>query len=210
MTLREILDHVDRVKPNAFSDEDKVLWLNELEYAVQTDVLGRLDGFYSHTLTDAWRGEDITILDDHTLAMTGKLAANPGGRASLIGVSPGTAFAGAEILAVSEADGETVLTLPAGTLPSIPGVVVLHVPYVYNERQELVGGGITVQYDGCTEAMLVPAPYQKVYPAYLEARIDAANGEWNEYDNAMALCNGFLGEYQRWYARSFLDDPETR
>jgi len=115
MTVREIIEHTDRVKPNAFSPEDKLIWLNELEYAVQTDVFGMTEGFSSHSMEGA-----------------------------------------------------------------------------------------------CTDAPLIPEPYHKVYPAYLEARIDAANGEWDEYDNAMALFNGFLGEFQRWYARNHIDNEETR
>lgn len=115
MTIRGILDHVDRVLPNAFSDEDKLLWLNELETAIQADVLGLTDDFETHVLEDAEEDEPIA-----------------------------------------------------------------------------------------------PEPYQKLYYTYLMARIDAANGEWTEYDNAMALYNGFLGEFQRYYARNYVDNPETR
>lgn len=61
--------------------------------------------------------------------------------------------------------------------------------------------------DAADEEMLLPEAFGKVYYTYLEARIDAANGEWNEYANAMQLYNGFMGEYERWYARNFVDEP---
>lgn len=44
MTVQEVIDRVDRVKPNAFSDEDKILWLSEIEGKVQTEIfLKRID-----------------------------------------------------------------------------------------------------------------------------------------------------------------------
>lgn len=115
MTIREIIEHVDRVKPNAFSDEDKLIWLNELEYAIQADVYGVTEDFDAHAIGDAG-----------------------------------------------------------------------------------------------TDEPLAPEAFHKLYYTYLEARIDAANGEWAEYDNAMALANGFLGEFERWYARNHIDNPERR
>lgn len=38
MTVSEVIRFVDDVKPNAFSDEVKTLWLNECEGLVQTEV----------------------------------------------------------------------------------------------------------------------------------------------------------------------------
>lgn len=39
MTVKDILDYVDEVKHNIFSRKTKLIWLNELEYRVQTDVM---------------------------------------------------------------------------------------------------------------------------------------------------------------------------
>lgn len=39
MKLREVISYVDSIKPNAFSDEVKVQWINEVEGYVQTDVM---------------------------------------------------------------------------------------------------------------------------------------------------------------------------
>lgn len=38
MRIRELLDYVDDVKPNAFTDAQKLLWINELEARIQRDV----------------------------------------------------------------------------------------------------------------------------------------------------------------------------
>lgn len=39
MTIREIIDYADALKPNAFTDAHKVQWLNELEGKAQALVL---------------------------------------------------------------------------------------------------------------------------------------------------------------------------
>ena len=38
MTLKEVIDFVDAIKPNAFTNEQKTQWLNEIEGRVQTEV----------------------------------------------------------------------------------------------------------------------------------------------------------------------------
>ena len=45
MTVGELFAYVDDIKPNAFTTEQKMIWLNELEARIQKDVLLR------------WRGE---------------------------------------------------------------------------------------------------------------------------------------------------------
>lgn len=39
MTLREVIERVDEIKPNAFSEDTKTMWVNECEGMVQTEVL---------------------------------------------------------------------------------------------------------------------------------------------------------------------------
>ena len=48
--------------------------------------------------------------------------------------------------------------------------------------------------------LLVDPPHDKLYPAYLEAKIDYANGEYNKYQNTMQMFNSFFSEFMRWYA----------
>lgn len=38
MKVQTIIDRLDRVKPNAYTDEDKLAWLNEVEGKVQTEI----------------------------------------------------------------------------------------------------------------------------------------------------------------------------
>ena len=44
MTVSELIAYVDSVKPNAFSDSDKLVWLNEIEARIQTEVMLRWQG----------------------------------------------------------------------------------------------------------------------------------------------------------------------
>lgn len=39
MKLKECIEYVDRLKPNAFSNDQKTHWINEIEGRFQTDVL---------------------------------------------------------------------------------------------------------------------------------------------------------------------------
>ncbi len=63
-----------------------------------------------------------------------------------------------------------------------------------------------ISYDYETDVdteLLVPAPHNKIYAAYLMAQIDFANGEYKKYQNAMELFNSYFGEYQRWFAQNY-------
>ena len=70
----------------------------------------------------------------------------------------------------------------------------------------LLGSDEIIQYefekDKDTE-LLVRAPYEKIYDAYLCARIDLANGEYNKYQNTMLVFNAFYNEFVKWYTRTY-------
>ena len=109
MTLSQVIQAVDEVKPNAFSSETKTAWLNEVEGMVQTQVF-------------LWAPEEIIAYD-----------------------------------------------------------------YGADKDAEL----------------LVQPPHDKLYPAYLEARIDYANGEYNKYQNTMQMFNEFFGELMRSFPLTY-------
>ena len=109
MTVQEAITYVDTDKPNAFNNDVKVRWLNEVEGMVQTQVL---------------------------LLCT-----------------------------------EAIIT------------------YTYEQN--------------ANTTMLVRPPHDKLYTAYLEARIDFANGEYEKYQNTYQLFNSFFKEFMRWYAMNY-------
>lgn len=49
----------------------------------------------------------------------------------------------------------------------------------------------------------LPAPYDRIYPAYLQAMIHYANGEYDRYSNSMQMFNDAWAELNRWFGRDF-------
>lgn len=109
MTARQIIDRVNEIKPNAFSDAVKLAWLNELE---------------------------------------GRVAA--------------------EIMLMPQ------LQIPELTL-------------------------------ALTDTPMVDTPYDAIYPAWLCARIDEANGEYDKYNTTAALFNSAWSSFSLWFAQTY--DP---
>lgn len=109
MTLKEVIDMVDVIKPNAFDEDTKTVWINEVEGYVQTEVM-------------------LLALDD-------------------------------------------VITYTWDT----------------DKNKEL----------------LVRPPHTKIYWTYLCAMIDFANGEYSKYQNTSQMYNEFMGEFTRWFARTY-------
>ena len=72
--------------------------------------------------------------------------------------------------------------------------VVLHLPveemraYTFPEDSE--------------RELLARYPHDRMYPLYLAAMIDFANGEYSKYQNSMAMFNDAYGEYAKWYLRT--------
>lgn len=63
---------------------------------------------------------------------------------------------------------------------------------------------ITYTYEkDANTTMLVRPPHDKLYTAYLEARIDYANGEYEKYQNTSQVFNSFFNEFMRWYAMNY-------
>lgn len=50
--------------------------------------------------------------------------------------------------------------------------------------------------------MLIPYPYDEVYPMWLEAQIDYANNEYGRYNNSIAMFNNSYSAYERYYNRT--------
>ena len=47
--------------------------------------------------------------------------------------------------------------------------------------------------------LVVPSPYDRLYPAYIKMKIDEENGETARYNNSVTLFNAYLMEYKKWY-----------
>ena len=53
--------------------------------------------------------------------------------------------------------------------------------------------------------LLVDPPYDDLYPLYLQARIDAENGEYNKYADSMTIYNSAYTAFVCWFCQTY--DP---
>ena len=71
-------------------------------------------------------------------------------------------------------------------------------------------GGENITFNGYNESsdltvdMLVPAPYDDIYIRWLEAQMDYANGEYNKYNNSVAIYNEAYTSFERYYNRTHM------
>ena len=40
MTIKELIDYVGEIRPNSYGNQTKMVWINEIEGAVQTEIMG--------------------------------------------------------------------------------------------------------------------------------------------------------------------------
>lgn len=113
MTIIEAINRLDSIKPNTYSQEDKVRWLSTL------------DGIIKKEIIDTHEGADAVSFNGYT--------------------------------------NETPLNTP----------------------------------------LLVPAPYDQVYLAYLEMQVDYSNAEYGKYNNSMTMYNTAYAAFERYYNREY-------
>ncbi|MGN1369214.1 MAG: hypothetical protein ACI4WX_10120 [Aristaeellaceae bacterium] len=64
MTIQKVLDEIDECKPNAFSRERKIAWLNETEHQVVEEILKLHEGWPEEAV---FEGYDDDTPDDTVL-----------------------------------------------------------------------------------------------------------------------------------------------
>lgn len=52
--------------------------------------------------------------------------------------------------------------------------------------------------------LIVEAPYDSLYPAFLKMKIDEENGETARYNNSATMYNSYLSVYKKWYNKTHL------
>jgi hypothetical protein len=40
VTIKQLIEYVDEIRPNSFGNHTKTVWINEIEGAVQTEIMG--------------------------------------------------------------------------------------------------------------------------------------------------------------------------
>ena len=71
-------------------------------------------------------------------------------------------------------------------------------------------GSENVAFNGYTAStpmdtvLLVPAPYDDVYPKWIEAQIHYHNGEYDKYNNAIIMFNTAFEAYAAYYTQNHM------
>ena len=76
----------------------------------------------------------------------------------------------------------------------INDVIKAHEGYE-NEYEEFAGYSV----DKLGTKLVLEAPYEELYVAYLKMRIDEENGETARYNNSSTMFNSYLTEYKKHY-----------
>mgnify|MGYP007087040490 CR=1 FL=1 len=58
--------------------------------------------------------------------------------------------------------------------------------------------------------LLIDRPYDDLYPMWLAAKIDLANGEYNKYQNSMQVYNAHYGSFVVWFAEHYEREKGAR
>ena len=58
--------------------------------------------------------------------------------------------------------------------------------------------------DDMDTELLVRAPFDDIYPLYLEAQIDFHNREYGDYNNTISVFNSLFDEYKKAYIREIM------
>lgn len=190
MTIKEIIAFVDDIKPNAFSNRQKTVWLNEVEGLVQTDVfLLAPSSIVTYIYEKVWSGSGISFPDSAAMVFPVSPGFRVGGTVTVTGLLDyaDNQLEKAPIKAISD-DGKT-LFFEEGTFS------------VWGETATTAAA--TVTFNGSNAEMLVLPPHHKIYYTYLMAMIDFANGEYSKYQNTMTLFNSFLSGFTKWYVENY-------
>lgn len=134
MTPNKAIEVVDRLKPNSYSEEDKLRWIEELDGMVRRLVF-QWDETYLEEIEEKSKSEASTEKEKEECA---------------------------EILKKAK-------------------------PYSYPEDMD-------------TE-LLITAPFENVYPLYLEAQIDYYNREYANYNNSASMFESQYREFKKAYIR---------
>jgi hypothetical protein len=79
----------------------------------------------------------------------------------------------------------------------------------HEDGEEIVFEGYNEETPVETE-LLVPSPYDEIYPRWLEAQIDYSNSEYGRFNNSMTMFNTSFGGYANFYNRKHLPKGVSR
>lgn len=192
MKITDVITYVDRIKPNAFTDDDKARWISEVEGLVATEVFLLDPGeIKPYVISASFTAEGMCFPEENLIRLTDPIPEEfyAGGLLAITGGQIYAANSGSTKYRIKRISADGCEIRIDGTFTAT-GRDPDTAPW-------------TLLFDGSEAELIVKSPHDKIYAAYLIAMIDFANGEYNKYQNTFAMFNNFWGEYCRWFARLY-------
>lgn len=175
MTIIEAIQAVDSLKPNNYSELEKIQWLSELDGTIKAEIIDTHESAYSE--------DDIEdAINEYIKGNVLKYEKEVNEYAEVNGVSIEEARAQIPFKEISYKEARE---------------------HIEKNCSELVFNGYNENTSLETE-LIVPAPYDRLYKSWLESRIDYANGEYAKYNNSVTVFNTDYLSYQRAYNRKHI------
>ena len=188
MTIEEIFDYVDEVKPNNYSKEIKTHWLNELEGKIQNEIMLLAQPEYiSYVYRSSTELSGLSFPNDHTLLLPRRIKAHVGGELELNGLTLYAAnnLKGLEILSISS-DGKH-LSFAEGSFTATGSA----------------GDSGTLMFDGSATIPLIKFPFDRIYASWLIMKVSEHLEESSQFANSAAQFRDDWNGFAAWYADTY-------
>ena len=188
MTIEEIFDYVDEVKPNNYSKEIKTHWLNELEGKIQNEIMLLAQPEYiSYVYRSSTELSGLSFPNDHTLLLPRRIKAHVGGELELNGLTLYAAnnLKGLEILSISS-DGKH-LSFAEGSFTATGSA----------------GDSGTLMFDGSATTPLIKFPFDRIYSSWLIMKVSEHLEESSQFANSAAQFRDDWNGFAAWYADTY-------
>ena len=190
MTIKNVIDYVDRVKKNEFTTEEKMRWINEIEGYVQIQImLLAQPECISYCYSSESEQSGISFPADNQMRLPRKLKAHVGGFIKIEGLVtyPENNLSDLAILSIS--DNGKLIEFEQGTFPQT------------GETPESAIAQIA--FDGQDTELLVPAPFERLYYEYVLAKISENLEENSAQNNRLATFDETWQNFAEWYANTY-------
>ena len=190
MTIKEVLDYVDRIKKNEFTAAEKIRWINEIEGYVQIQIMllaqPECVSYYPTSESDV---SGICFPASNQMRLPGKIKAHVGGLLSIKGLVsyPNNNRPSLEIISISE--GGKLIGFAEGTFADT------------GTTPESAIAQLT--FDGQETELLVPAPFERLYYEYVLCKISENLEESSAQNNRIATFEETWENFAEWYANNY-------
>ena len=183
MTIIEAINQIDAMKPNSYSQSDKIKWLSNLDWSIKKEIIDTHEDdvvLYKSRMSKEEKARETFLLDKLDEKAEDIIAYID----EIIDEHTGT-------------ENEFLLNMKTflGTKLGKTGREIVTELYTFNGYDEN---------SSLDTILLVDAPYDEIYIRWLESQIDYANGEYGKYNNSITAYNTAWKGYMNYYNRKHM------